>query len=354
MTADAVGGVWTYALDLARGLAGHGVEVLLAVEGPSPDTAQRAAYDAVHGLTVMPIGTELEWCDRRGVLPAADSSLLLAMAASFAPDIVHLNGYRDALLAWEAPVVVAAHSCVRSWWWACHGREPPPEWAAYGRAVAQGLAKADAVVAPTEAFGRELTRLYAPRHEVRVIANGSDARAPAAPARLPMVLTVGRLWDEAKNLGAMEGAAAHLPWPVIAAGDGPDRDLRHVHPTGRLAAKAVHGLMAHAEIYAAPARYEPFGLANLEAAAAGCTLVLGDIPTQRELWDGSAAFVSPDDTDALAGTLRALTRDPARRDALRRRSQARAAGLSTGRMTTAYLDLYAGLLDKPRRQAPPS
>ena len=36
MTADAVGGVWTYALDLARGLSAQGVQVSLALLGPEP------------------------------------------------------------------------------------------------------------------------------------------------------------------------------------------------------------------------------------------------------------------------------------------------------------------------------
>ena len=34
-----------------------------------------------------------------------------------------------------------------------------------------------------------------------------------------------------------------------------------------------------------PARYEPFGLSILEAALSGCALVLGDLPSLRELWD---------------------------------------------------------------------
>lgn len=351
MTADAVGGVWTYALDLARGLTGHGVEVLLAVEGQPPDTAQRAAAAAIDGLEMVETGIELEWRDRGGALAAVDADRLRTLAEGFAPDIVHLNGYRDALLDWRVPVVVAAHSCVRSWWWACHGGEPPEEWRAYGRAVAQGLAMADAVAVPTEAFARELGRLYGPLPQAQVIPNGRDARPAPAPARLPMVLTVGRLWDEAKSLGTIEAAAPHLPWPVVAAGAMPEQAPRHVHPTGRLAERTVLALMAHAEIYAAPACYEPFGLANLEAAGAGCAMVLGDIPSQRELWGDSAAFVAPGDVDGLAGTLRALARDPERREKLRRRSTARAAGLGAGRMTAAYLGLYRRLLASPRREA---
>jgi hypothetical protein len=47
MTTDAVGGVWSYSLELARGLAGHGVAIQLAVLGPEPDARQIAAADAV-------------------------------------------------------------------------------------------------------------------------------------------------------------------------------------------------------------------------------------------------------------------------------------------------------------------
>jgi hypothetical protein len=41
MTADAVGGVWTYALELSGALARHDIEVVLATMGPLPDTALR-------------------------------------------------------------------------------------------------------------------------------------------------------------------------------------------------------------------------------------------------------------------------------------------------------------------------
>ena len=39
----------------------------------------------------------------------------------------------------------------------------------------------------------------------------------------------------------------------------------------------------------------------LEAASAGCPLILGDIPTFRELWDGAAVFVAPDDARRARG-----------------------------------------------------
>ena len=61
MSVDAVGGVWTYALDLAAGLAEHGVATGLAVLGPPPDAAQCKAVADITGLKVMVLDQPLEW-----------------------------------------------------------------------------------------------------------------------------------------------------------------------------------------------------------------------------------------------------------------------------------------------------
>ena len=47
MTADAIGGVWTYALELVRALAPHGVEIALATMGGPVSPAQRKELDRV-------------------------------------------------------------------------------------------------------------------------------------------------------------------------------------------------------------------------------------------------------------------------------------------------------------------
>jgi glycosyltransferase involved in cell wall biosynthesis len=71
--------------------------------------------------------------------------------------------------------------------------------------------------------------------------------------------------------------------------------------------------MQRAAIFAAPALYEPFGLGVLEAARSGCALLLSDIASFRELWDGCAEFVDPRDPAAIAAAIRRLLEDPARR-----------------------------------------
>ncbi len=68
---------------------------------------------------------------------------------------------------------------------------------------------------------------------------------------------------------------------------------------------------ADSSVFASCARYEPFGLAVLEAAQAGMALVLSDIPSLREIWDGAAMFADPRDAAGFAAALRVALDDPA-------------------------------------------
>src|SRR4029450_13564872 len=92
-----------------------------------------------------------------------------------------------------------------------------------------------------------------------------------------------------------------------------------------------------------PARYEPFGLTVLEAGLAGCALVLGDIPSLREVWDGAALFVPPNQPDALAEVLEHLIQDVWWRERMAQRARARALRYTSALMAHAYVRLYARL-----------
>lgn len=344
MTADAVGGVWTFALELARGLAAQGTETLLAVIGPEPDAAQRAEAAGVAGLSLAVTGLGLEWQDRAGPLTAARARPLVALADGFRPDLVHCNGFREAAAGFAAPVVLVAHSCVATWWPAARGEEMPGDWTDYARGVRSGLDAAAAVVAPTDAFLRDFLAAWSPMRRPCVVQNGLDIEPPATE-RQPVILAAGRLWDEAKNIGALAAVAPALPWPVQVAGE-PPRDgvadgVRHL---GRLSRAELRDRMAGAAIFVAPARYEPFGLAILEAAAAGCALVLGRQASLVELWDGAARFVPANDHGLLRETLLELIGDRAELDRLGRAARQRATRFSRARMVDGYLALYAELL----------
>jgi glycosyltransferase involved in cell wall biosynthesis len=102
--------------------------------------------------------------------------------------------------------------------------------------------------------------------------------------------------------------------------------------------------MRQAAIFALPAKYEPFGLSVLEAALCGCALVLGDIPSLRENWEGAALFVPPDDEAALRGAIDDLIGSPALRKRLASCAVDRAAQFTSARTTDAYLGTYHQLL----------
>ncbi|MFO1056319.1 MAG: glycosyltransferase family 4 protein [Dongiaceae bacterium] len=349
MTADAVGGVWSYALTLARALAPHGVRILLATFGPRPSPDQRAAAAALGNLRLEDSDFSLEWQPGGEADFAGRSGWLRALARRWRPDIVHLNDYAHGACELGAPVLMVAHSDVLSWFRHVEGRAAPPDWQPYRRRVAAGLAGAHRLVAPTAAVLADLERAYGARPAARmVIPHGLADAPPAAAERDAVVLAAGRLWDPAKNLALLDRVAAGLPWPVAIAGDpahpaGGVLALRHAEALGRLPQAAVRARMARAAIYALPARYEPFGLSVLEAAAGGCALVLGDIASLRETWAGAALFVPPDDEAALGEALRRLIAAPAERARLAERALRRARALTAAAMAERTLDLYRSL-----------
>ena len=357
MTADAVGGVWTYALELCRALSVHGVHVVLATMGPEPTEAQRAQAEALANVSLHCASYRLEWMDDPWDDVACAGEWLLALAASERIDVVHLNGFAHAALPWRKPVLVVAHSCVYSWWYAVHGTEPPSSWERYRGMVAAGLNRATAVVAPTLMFLHALRRHYAFDVPSRVISN---ARTPPlfqtpASAKEPIILASGRLWDEAKNLSVLDRIAPRLSWPICVAGDACSPDGRAarvdaLHYIGRRSDDDIAHWLERASIFVHPAHYEPFGLAVLEAAHAGCALVLSDIETLREIWADAAVFVDTRDPGKIEGVLRRLIDAPAERARLGRLAHRRAATLSTSKMGEAYFALYRQLSIRPARE----
>src|SRR5581483_1901820 len=81
----------------------------------------------------------------------------------------------------------------------------------------------------------------------------------------------------------------------------------------------------------------------------GCALVLGDIASLRELWQGAALFVHPDDTDRLRGLLRTLMLRQNLRAAFAERALARARSFTAARTLAAYRGAYARLARAGRR-----
>src|SRR3954463_9898219 len=121
MTTDAVGGVWWFASELAPALCDMGHEVTLVVMGPAPNSEQLCALRRPAGFNLEITDLALEWMDPDGRDMARARHVLHDTAHRVRPDLVHLNSYREACFDWSTPVLVTGHSCVMSWWQACHG-----------------------------------------------------------------------------------------------------------------------------------------------------------------------------------------------------------------------------------------
>jgi glycosyltransferase involved in cell wall biosynthesis len=370
MTTDAVGGVFTYCVQLGASLASLSTQVLLASMGRRLSDAQRNEA-RVAGVSVIESDYRLEWMDDPWLDVERAGEWLLELEDRYQPDLVHVNGYAHAALPWRAPVLLVAHSCVCSWWRAVLEGAAPERYARYRASVSAGLRAARATVAPTAAMLRCLEQEYGTCGRGQVIHNGLDLAPLASAPKQPFVLSAGRVWDPAKNISLLAEAASGLDWPVYVAGDrvGPD-DLQApalppLRALGFLPREELARWMQQAAIFALPARYEPFGLSILEAAAARCALVLGDIPSLRELWTGAAVFVDPRDPAALRGALAELTRNGARCASLGDLARERAERYGAAAMAQRYADLYRSLLHagapraassrlSPERSAPSS
>lgn len=348
MTVDTIGGVWTYAVDLCKALAPSNVHVVLATMGAPLSKAQWRVASSLENVTVEQSGFRLEWMADPWLDVDRAGRWLRVLTRRHRPDVVHINGYAHAALPFDAPVLAVAHSDVLTWWQAVHGCPAPDSWDRYRAAVSAGLRAADLVVAPTAAMLRELSILYGVLPHTRVIPNGRSDERFVPGSKVPMVLASGRLWDEAKNIAALCRAAPGLRWPICVAG--PDREpggrpasMTGVRILGKLEPDALCDWLGRAAIFAHPARYEPFGLAVLEAALCGCALVLGDIASLRELWQHSALYVKPDDDASLRNALDMLIDQPTLRRELGASARRRARRYTAQAMATEYLLAYEAL-----------
>jgi glycosyltransferase involved in cell wall biosynthesis len=343
MTTDTIGGVWTYSMELCAALGRSGVEVTLVSMGRLPRPDQLEEVRQLSTVELIPTTARAEWMDGCEDDLERSGEEFQRIANAIQPDVIHLNNFWHARLDLPAPVIVVAHSCVATWWKACRKTPLPTEWSRYMGWVDEAVVRADTLVAPTAAFLSDFEAAHGTAFRSAVIPNGRSGFKPGVKRRI--VFAAGRVWDEAKNIALLARIADGIDIPVVVAGDltaphGGDFNARGLATLGRLSAAETRRWMAEAAIFASPARYEPFGLSVLEAALSGCALILSDIPTYRELWDGVATFIDPDDAPGLRRAIRMLTDMPELTASDGAKARQRALAYSAETMGKAYLELY--------------
>lgn len=350
ITCDAIGGVWTYTVDLVRFLRQCGIAAHVVVLGPAPDLLQKRGMEESGAETVECLPLPLDWTAEDPDALNASAEALADRAVELGVNIAHLSAPALAgLYAWPMPLVVSAHSCLGTWWAALGEGPVPADFVWRIERTAHGLSIADAVIAPSESFARDLASIYGTRRIIRIHNGCSPAYRSNGKPDEPVIFTSGRLWDRAKNTTVVDDAAALIDRPIHAAGSAvaPNGETVRLHSLvqlGLLNRNAMEEWYRRATIFVSTSKYEPFGLAVLEAAQFGAALVLSDIPTFRELWDDAAVFVDPDDAGELAAVLIALADDTSRQRELAVAAGQRAIQYSASRMGAETLAVYQQLL----------
>jgi glycosyltransferase involved in cell wall biosynthesis len=217
--------------------------------------------------------------------------------------------------------------------------------------VAEAVRSAHAVVAVSEFLAREIRSLYTVGRPIEVIYNGLTSHVMGPMPRQPITLLAGRAWDAAKNVAlAAQAAQGWNPGPVYLAGQQINPDdggvatiPKPLIPLGFLPRVELEARLRQSAIYLSPARYDPFGLLPLQAALHGCALLLSDILSYRELWDGAACFFRSDDVADLRGQWKSLFDDSERRNKFQSLAAERAVIFTPRRMAEAYCSQYAGV-----------
>lgn len=356
VTADTLGGVWTYARELVSGLVKRGVQVTLVSFGEIPAPAQMSWLDGLRNVDFRPTAFRLEWMQDCEQDLEASAEHLRSIVRETRPDLLHLNQYFYGALEVDVPRLVVAHSDVFSWWVAVHGAEPPQtNWSRwYREIVTRGLGRATAVAAPTRWMLEAVSKHYVKPAQASVIYNG---RTPAlfSPhvSKEDYVVSVGRLWDSGKQVTLLAQPQEAQPVTYIVGSEQhPEAGLRsrtifgatgrsRVHFKGPQSEAQLRQLYARASMYVATSRYEPFGLAPLEAALSRCALVCNDIPSLREVWGDSALYFPAHSAKGLAQALELLGKDRELRLTYAGLAYLRATQRYTAdRMVEGYLALY--------------
>jgi glycosyltransferase involved in cell wall biosynthesis len=310
-----LGGIEVQVADLVRmqRQAGHEVSVATATRGEPLPGVRRIVARMPFDLPVHPFGV----------------GHLTRWITSSRPDVVHVHTGAVSPFAWMGvraaaragiPCVVTVHSM----------------WDPVTRGIYRLLRLAYGwqrwgLVATTvsNAAAAPIRAVAGPLVPVRVVSNGIDlsgwAPVPGVPDRRDEVhiVAVGRLAPRKQPIrllkllqAARARVPARIPMRATIVGDGPARGqmerfvARHgmggwVSLPGRYTREQIAKVLESADVFVAPAPRESFGIAALEARAAG-------VPVVARAQSGVADFVA-DGTEGLLGrTLGDLARAVAR------------------------------------------
>lgn len=227
--------------------------------------------------------------------------------------------------------------------------------------------KTDLMVSVSNAVAADMVRFDRVNPEkIKVIYNGIDENAFSSglskqEARkifnLPpdgiIAGSIGRL-SEQKGHRYLIAAVSKLKNACVAiAGEGPlMEELKSLSDslkvkcifTGKVGPEKIPAFLSALDVFCFPSLWEGFGIAIVEAMAAGLPVIVSDIPPHREVVGDAGVFVPPGNADALAEALNTIMKDPSIRGPLSAKAKERARFFSIEKTVKAYERLFEDLL----------
>lgn len=284
---------------------------------------------------------------------------------AFRPDIIHAHLFQAAALVASLPRAGNGAARVLSHqhgnYYRRHRR--------YADAAADRWAgrRFDRVVAVSSSVQRLLVESFGyPLDKVGLIPNGwfGEPVPRRRESTRPTVVCVARFRPEKMHttlLAAFARVRGDVPDArLVLVGDGPAQEQvrQRAAALGLSDAVEMPGAtsrvwdhLADADVFALASQYETFGIAVLEAMAAGLPVVAtrtGGLP-ELVVPGVTGELVPVGDDAAMAEEITHLLRDPDRRQRMSGAARAAAAPLHIDHIVAAYFDLYAELADRPAR-----
>ena len=237
--------------------------------------------------------------------------------------------------------------------------------------LAKALTRCDRLVTPSESVRNEILSLY-PDLPISVVHNGVDIDAFRAASHsdlssirhrhnLPndFVLSVGH-FEKRKNYLNLVTAVAQLREKqravhlVIVGNDNGELAAvkKHVHALGVATNVTILNGLSDFELsciyrlcklFVFPSYYEGFGIPILEAMAAGCPIVLSDIPVFKELTQGQGVYFEYNNPDSIAIAIDEVLSSNSERDRLIQYGRERVQDFSFQKVSMALEGVYRTL-----------
>ena len=346
-----VGGLGRHVHALATSLAAAGHTVTVATRhGNHPDGTPAALDETVDGVRIVraPQDAPLLDFDTTTLLPwtmAFNHALTRAALRATRTqefDVVHAHDWLVTHAAvtlkhhLDVPLVATVHSTEAG----RHLGWLPDQVSKDIHAIEWWLTyEARAVIACSEYMRWEINHLFDPPDgKIQVVPNGVDrasfTHAPGATDHIrdeyadgPILLHAGRLVHEKGVQDLIEATVflvdRHPGLTVLIAGEGPwESELKRqavelgldktVRFLGFVGGAQLPALLAAADCFTIPSRYEPFGMVALEAVAAGTVVVAADAGGLTEfIIDGETGMAHrPGDPASLADAVSTVLEQP--------------------------------------------